>query len=81
VWGEEREAQGEVGAGEDGESLDEDIGDGLVTGQVWVELVAAVSWSVRCNDTWGAVMVSGESCQIELIINFSGGVIHAPSLG
>jgi hypothetical protein len=50
MWGEERETQGEVGAGEDGERLDEDVGDGLVTGKVWVELVAAVSWSVRWND-------------------------------
>jgi len=44
VWREEGEAQGEVGAGEDGESLDEDVGDGLVTGKVWVELVAGASW-------------------------------------
>lgn len=40
---EEREAEGEVGAGEDGEGLDEDVGDGLVAGEVGVELVAAVS--------------------------------------
>jgi hypothetical protein len=32
VWGEEGQTQGEVGAGEDGEGLDEDVGDGLVTG-------------------------------------------------
>ena len=40
--GEESEAQGEVGGGEDGEGLDEDVGDGLVTGEVGVELVAMV---------------------------------------
>lgn len=44
MWREEGKAQGEVGAGEDGESLDEDVGDGLVTGEVWVELVAGLSW-------------------------------------
>jgi hypothetical protein len=49
MWREEREAEGEVGAREDGEGLDEDVGDGLVTGEVWVELVAAVSWLVRGN--------------------------------
>lgn len=38
--GEEGEAKGEVGGGEDGKSLDEDVGDGLVTGKVGVELVA-----------------------------------------
>jgi hypothetical protein len=46
VWWEEGEAEGEVGAGENGEGLDEDVGDGLVAGEVWVELVAAVSWLV-----------------------------------
>ena len=40
MWGEKRETKGEVGAREDGESLDEDVGDGLVTGEVGVELVA-----------------------------------------
>ena len=43
MWWEEGEAEGEVGAGEDGEGLHEDIGDGLVAGEVWVKLVAAVS--------------------------------------
>jgi hypothetical protein len=43
VWWEKGEAQGEVGAGEDGEGLNEDVGDGLVAGQVWVELVPAMS--------------------------------------
>ena len=52
MWGKEREAEGEVGAREDGESLDEDVRDGLITSKVWVELVAAVSWLTRyTNDT------------------------------
>jgi hypothetical protein len=37
---EEVQAEGEVWGGEDGEGLDEDIGDGLVAGEVWVELVS-----------------------------------------
>lgn len=72
MWGEERQTQGEVGAGEDGEGLDEDVGNGLVTGEVGVELVAAASWLVRCNDGTGGTIAEAESCQIELIINFSG---------
>jgi hypothetical protein len=43
MWWEERKAEREVGAGEDGEGLDENVGDGLVAGEVWVELVAVVS--------------------------------------
>ena len=46
---EEGEAEGEVGGGEDGKGLDEDVGDGIVTSKVRVELVTTVSWSVRCN--------------------------------
>lgn len=34
------QAEGEVWAWEGGQGLDEDVGDGLVPGQVWVELVA-----------------------------------------
>jgi hypothetical protein len=45
--GEEREAEGKVGTGEDGEGLDEDVGDGLILGEVWVELVA--NWSIVSN--------------------------------
>ena len=52
MWGEERQTQGEVGAGEDGEGLDEDVGDGLVTGKVGVELVAMV-----VRQQWVAVEV------------------------
>jgi hypothetical protein len=44
---EKREAQREVGGGEDGEGLDEDVGNGLVTGEVRVELVAGVLLSAR----------------------------------
>lgn len=40
VHGQQREAEGEVRAGEDGEGLDEDVGDGLVAREVRVELVA-----------------------------------------
>jgi hypothetical protein len=43
VWREEGEAEREVGAGEDGESLDEDVGNGLVASKMWIELVAVVS--------------------------------------
>lgn len=43
MWGEKRETEGEVGTREDGESLDEDVGDGLILGKVRVELVAGVS--------------------------------------
>lgn len=42
VRGHEGEGKGEVRGGEDGEGLDEDVGDGFVAGEVRVELVAAV---------------------------------------
>ncbi len=32
VWGEEVQAEGEVGGGEDGEGFDEDVGYGFVAG-------------------------------------------------
>lgn len=35
------EAEGEVRGGEDGEGFDEDVGDGFVAGEVWVELVSS----------------------------------------
>lgn len=38
--GEEVQAEGEVGGGEDGEGFDEDVGCGLVDEEVGVELVA-----------------------------------------
>jgi hypothetical protein len=66
--GKEREAEGEVGAGEDGEGFDEDVGDGLVAGEVRVELVSAVLLSVQ---EWAVVMCTAatvDSFQIELII-------------
>jgi hypothetical protein len=42
VAGEEREAERKVRAGEDGEGLDEDVGDGLIAREVRVELVSAI---------------------------------------
>lgn len=57
---EEGEAEREVGAGEDGEGLDEDVGDGLVAGEVRVELVAWVVVSTRSqlcvDDSVGGVV-------------------------
>lgn len=41
VDGEEGEAEAEVGGGEDGKGLGEDVGDRLVAGEVGVELVSA----------------------------------------
>jgi hypothetical protein len=35
----EVKAEREVGGWEDGKSLDEDVGGGLIAGEVWVELV------------------------------------------
>lgn len=43
VGGEEGQAEGEVGVREDSEGLDEDVGDGLVTVEMRIELVAAVA--------------------------------------
>jgi hypothetical protein len=40
VRGQKGEAQAEVGRGEDCEGFDEDVGDGLVAGEVGVELVS-----------------------------------------
>ena len=50
MWGEKRETEGEVGTREDGESLDENVGDGLILGKVRVELVAGVSMLARGNE-------------------------------
>lgn len=41
MWREEREREAEVWRGEDCERLDQNVGDGLVAGEVWVELVSA----------------------------------------
>jgi hypothetical protein len=79
VAGEEREAQREVGGGEDGEGLDEDVGDGLVTREVRVELVAGGLLSARGRTFH--VDDCGRGCcfQIELIIKTSaGGGIQSP---
>lgn len=40
------EAEAEVGAGEDGESLDEDVGDGLLFRKLGVELVAVAGRAI-----------------------------------
>lgn len=80
--GQERETKGEVGAGEDGESLDEDVCDGLVAGEVGVELVAVVLWSVIANkETANATNVTGLRSDRANMINFSGGGIQSPDLG
>ena len=57
VRGEEVQAEGEVGGGEDGEGFDEDVGYGLVAGEVWVELV-----SVGGGRGVVSVGVFGEGC-------------------
>lgn len=46
MWWEEGESKREVGAWEDSEGLDEDVGNGLVAGEMWVELVAVALRSV-----------------------------------
>jgi len=45
----QRKAKREVGAGEDGQGLDEDVGDGLILGQMGVELVSAAPWSAMAH--------------------------------
>lgn len=40
---EEGEAEAEVGRGKDGEGFDEDVGRGLIAGEVGVELVAVIA--------------------------------------
>lgn len=42
VWGEEVQAEGEIGRREDGECFNEDIGDGLVAREVGVELIPTI---------------------------------------
>ena len=58
--GQEGEAEGEVGAREDGEGLDEDVCDGLVAGEVGVELVAVALWSVMANKETACTRKSDE---------------------
>lgn len=63
--------EGEVGGGEDCQSLDEDVGNGLVFGEVGVELVSAETMSLAnclsCNVS--KYMYIEVVFQIELIIN------------
>ena len=72
------EAEGEVGGWESSESLDEDVGDGLVAGEMWVELVAeilSVLWpeivpeNIYDNRKKEATV---KQYQIELILNIVG---------
>lgn len=61
--GQEVEAEGEVGGGEDGEGFDEDVGDGFVAGEVGVELVSGrggvmVSVCAFCQ-FWGFFVKGG----------------------
>lgn len=44
---EQGKAEREVGGGEDGEGFDEDVGDGLIAGEVRVELVPDALLSVK----------------------------------
>lgn len=77
----QRQAEGEVRAGEDGEGLDEDVGDGLVAGEVRVELVAAALRSVlagkrsACMQKYSVLRSDRAN-----MINFSGGGIQSPDL-
>lgn len=77
VWGEdvrreESEAQAEVGRGEDGQRLDQDVGDGLIAAEVGVELVAGWCVSTLLQLAMALGMVEGSSKrggdQIELIM-------------
>jgi hypothetical protein len=52
---EEREAESKVGAREDSEGLDEDVGDGLIAGEVRVELVTNDGIVSNCD--------FGKSCE------------------
>lgn len=80
--GQEGEAKGEVGAGEDGESLDEDVGDGLVAGEVGIKLVAVALPSVMANkETANAGNVTRLRSDRANMIHFSGGGIQSPDLG
>ena len=42
MWREKGETEGEVGGGEYGEGLDEDVGNGFVARQVRIELIASI---------------------------------------
>lgn len=66
--GEERKAEREVGAGEDGEGLDEDVGDSLVLGEVRVELVSRTPLSATGTRFVLYQVVAVDGFQIELII-------------
>jgi hypothetical protein len=69
---EQGEAEREVRAGEDGEGLDKNVGDGLIAREMRVELVSAecVLAQARNSVADRAVVVCG--VQIELIMYFNG---------
>jgi hypothetical protein len=68
VAGKERETEREVGAREDGERLDEDVGDSLIAGKMRVKLVSTVPLSVRSPQIVQCEKVAVDDVQIELII-------------
>lgn len=87
MWWEEVECEGEVRRWEDGEGLDEDVGDGLIFGEVGVELVSVAESieSVIClMDVRTVTKVELlDVFQIELIINFKrqkGFILHCPQV-
>lgn len=71
VGREQGEAQAEVGRGEDGQRLDQDVGDGLIASEVGVELVAVYVVSLLLQSTARLQIRRAEGYiehQIELII-------------
>jgi hypothetical protein len=72
VAGQQGKAEREVWAGEDGEGLDEDVGDGLVAGEMRVELVAEYNALAQARSGITDRVVVVCDIQIELIINFKG---------
>jgi hypothetical protein len=81
VGGQEREAEGEVGAREDGERLDEDVGDRLVAGEVRVELVAVASVNTGRARCWCQEDERRQRSDRANNSTSAGGGIQAPSLG
>jgi hypothetical protein len=51
VAGEEREAERKVRARKDSQGLDEDVCDGLIAGEVRVELVSVMLWSAEARES------------------------------
>lgn len=59
MWWEEVEREREVGGWEDGQGLDEDVGDGFVFGEVGVELVSKQACTYVSNISWDRDVFSG----------------------